>query len=41
MFRIIAGLMTVAFLLAGCETTQGFGRDLQRAGHWIEETADR
>jgi predicted small secreted protein len=41
MLRIIAGLAIVVFLLSACETTQGFGRDLQRAGTWIEETADR
>jgi predicted small secreted protein len=41
MLRMIAGLAILAFLLSACETTQGFGRDLQRAGNWIEETADR
>ncbi len=37
---------TVVFLLlgalvfiAGCETTKGLGKDLKKAGGWIEEKA--
>lgn len=28
------------FALAGCETTEGFGRDLQSAGGALEEEAE-
>jgi predicted small secreted protein len=41
MERLIAIILILfALLLCACETTKGFGRDLQRAGGWIEETAD-
>lgn len=33
-------LMTM-FLLAGCETFSGLGRDLQKAGDWVERTAEQ
>ncbi|TLM69381.1 MAG: entericidin A/B family lipoprotein [Deltaproteobacteria bacterium] len=41
MFRAIACMMLLALLVSGCETTAGFGRDMQRAGNWIEEKAER
>jgi len=36
-------ILIVLFSLAvtGCETFKGFGRDLQKAGGWIEDTAEK
>ena len=36
-FLILAALVTT---LAACETTQGFGQDVQAGGRAIENTAD-
>jgi predicted small secreted protein len=44
MNRILALiLMSVigAFSLAGCETMEGFGRDVEKTGEKIEDKADR
>ncbi len=37
----IAALLTlsVAFMLAGCNTAKGFGQDLQKVGEKIEDKA--
>jgi predicted small secreted protein len=32
--------VTSALVLTGCNTTEGFGEDMQRAGEEIEEAAD-
>jgi predicted small secreted protein len=34
-------LLSVLALLAACETTKGFGRDLSKVGNNIAESADR
>jgi len=34
-------LLLFSLLLAGCETFKGFGRDMQKAGDWIEEKAEK
>ena len=36
-------LMTLAWLgwLSGCNTMEGFGKDMQKAGEKIEETAKK
>jgi predicted small secreted protein len=41
MFRAltIALLILALTCIAGCETFKGFGRDMQKAGDWIEDTA--
>ncbi|WP_151116944.1 entericidin A/B family lipoprotein [Hypericibacter adhaerens] len=37
-----AFLLTIAVLaLAGCNTTEGFGRDVKNSGAWIENKADQ
>jgi entericidin B len=36
---LIAALITGALALAGCNTVQGVGRDVQGAGHAIEKGA--
>ncbi|MBN2644880.1 MAG: lipoprotein [Desulfuromonadaceae bacterium] len=33
-------LLGLVLLLSGCECIAGFGRDLQNAGHWIEDTSN-
>lgn len=39
MLRLTLMIVTLASL-AACETTEGFGRDVQKAGQAIEEEAD-
>jgi predicted small secreted protein len=34
-------LFTLIVNLVGCETFKGLGRDVQKAGNWIEDTANR
>lgn len=41
MGKTLIGLFTVLFFLAGCETMEGFGRDVEKVGGEIEEEADR
>lgn len=38
MKRILALLLiAMALFISGCETFGGFGKDMQRAGEWIQE----
>lgn len=37
---ILASLFTLS-ALAGCNTVEGFGKDVQKGGEKIEETADK
>ena len=39
----IAGLLLISavLFLSGCETFKGFGKDVQKAGNWVEGTAER
>ena len=39
-FYLIAMILT-CLLCAGCETFKGFGQDVQKAGDWVERTAER
>ncbi|SHJ35296.1 Predicted small secreted protein [Malonomonas rubra DSM 5091] len=42
MIRIFLILLLVSSLfISGCECTAGFGRDLQKAGSWIERNSSR
>jgi predicted small secreted protein len=42
MTKIIAVTLTIAFLfLSGCNTMQGAGKDIQRAGEKIENSAEK
>jgi entericidin B len=34
-------LSTLLLCLAGCETFKGVGRDVQKAGNWVEDTASK
>jgi entericidin A len=41
MNKIVAALLAVTFVLAGCNTVRGFGQDVQKAGEKLEEKARR
>nr|WP_320115144.1 entericidin EcnA/B family protein [uncultured Desulfuromonas sp.] len=42
MKSLIAILLLILMLtLAGCECIGGLGRDIQYAGHWLEDTSER
>lgn len=41
MHRILFIVMiSLLVLLSGCETMKGLGKDVQKAGEWVEETAE-
>jgi len=40
MKRAVALMLLAAFLLAGCECISGLGRDVQKAGNWVEKKAE-
>jgi predicted small secreted protein len=41
MKRIAASILISAFLLLnGCECISGLGRDMQKAGDWVEKKAE-
>ena len=35
----IIPLLVIVLLAGGCETVKGVGRDMQKAGDWVEESA--
>ncbi len=39
MKRFVLLLVAAAVLLGGCETVRGFGKDMQKAGKWMEKEA--
>jgi predicted small secreted protein len=34
-------LLGIVLFLTGCECVGGLGRDIQYAGHWLEDTSER
>ena len=36
----LTGLAALLFFLSACETTEGFGRDVESVGDTIEDAAD-
>ncbi|MBF0644531.1 hypothetical protein [Desulfuromonas acetoxidans] len=41
MKTLIASLLLILVLtLTGCECIGGLGRDIQYAGHWLEDTSE-
>ena len=38
---VLAALMTAALLLSACNTMQGIGQDLKKAGEKIEDAAKK
>lgn len=41
MKRLMACLLLTVLALAGCETVRGFGKDMQKAGRWMEKESSR
>lgn len=41
MFRTLLALALVAFFAVGCNTMQGAGKDIERAGEKIQGSAER
>jgi predicted small secreted protein len=39
--KTLAALLVIGFLLAACNTMEGFGQDLKKVGSKIENSADR
>ena len=39
--KTIATLLALAFVLAGCNTVAGIGKDVQRAGGAVEDAAKK
>jgi len=40
--RLIVALIMISALLliTGCEATKGLGRDIEKAGEWVQEKAE-
>jgi predicted small secreted protein len=34
---LLAAILAAPVALAACNTTEGFGRDVERSGEWIQE----
>jgi entericidin A len=41
MLKKIATLLAIAFVLAGCNTVTGVGKDIQKAGEKIEDAGKK
>jgi predicted small secreted protein len=41
MKRAAVLIFLTIFLLTGCETFSGFGRDMKKAGNWVERKAEQ
>jgi predicted small secreted protein len=41
MFKRILGLMILAGFIAGCNTMEGMGRDIERGGEKIQSGAEK
>jgi predicted small secreted protein len=41
MTRILFALLASLYLLAGCNTIEGMGKDIQKSGEKIEEAAKK
>jgi predicted small secreted protein len=39
--KLLACLLAVAFVSSGCNTIQGAGKDLERGGEKIQDTAEK
>jgi len=37
---VVILMLGLIALLSGCETMKGFGKDVQKAGEWVEEKAE-
>ena len=36
---LVLVLLVMVILLAGCETFRGLGKDMEKAGEWVQEKA--
>ncbi len=41
MMRAISALLLAAFFVAGCNTMEGAGEDIQKGGQKLEDAAER
>ena len=41
MKKLIAAILASSFLLTACNTMEGFGRDVEKTGDKIEQSAQR
>lgn len=41
MKKLILVLLTSAFVLAGCNTVKGFGKDVSKVGDGVKKTAEK
>jgi predicted small secreted protein len=41
MKRAAVLILLAIFLLTGCEAISGFGRDMKKAGDWVERKAEQ
>jgi predicted small secreted protein len=41
MIRTISALLLLGFVLAGCNTMSGVGKDIERGGEKLQNSADR
>jgi predicted small secreted protein len=40
LFLVVGILVAPALALAGCNTAQGLGKDVERSGEWIQKKTD-
>jgi entericidin B len=41
MYKLLAGLLAVTFILSGCNTISGAGKDMERGGEKIQDKAEK
>ena len=41
MYKLLAGLLAVSFILSGCNTIEGAGKDMERGGEKIQDKAEK
>ena len=39
--KLLACMLAVSFVLSGCNTIQGAGKDMERGGEKIQDTAEK
>ena len=39
--RVLACMLAVSFAISGCNTIQGAGKDIERGGEKIQDTAEK
>ena len=41
MYKLLAALLAVGFILSGCNTMEGAGKDIERGGEKIQDKAEK